>query len=119
MSIAYTMKVDSLDCVPALDGLSNVVSRAIWTMTGIDGDLTAATSASTEFPAPTPEQPFISFDDLTEATVIGWVEECADAVYLESRREVIAGLIADQIAPPVVTPALPWVETETAEEAPE
>ena len=119
MSIAYTMKVDSLDCVPALDGLSNVVSRAIWTMTGTDGDLTAATSASTEFPAPTLEQPFVEFAELTEATVIGWVEECADAAYLDSRREVIAGLIADQIAPPIVTPALPWAEPETPEEAPE
>jgi len=119
MSITYTMKIDSLDCVPALDGLSNVVSRAIWTMTGTDGDLTASTSASTEFPAPTPERPFISFDDLTEATVIGWVEECADAAYLESRREIIAGLIADQIAPPIVTPPLPWAEPETPEEAPE
>jgi len=112
MSITYAMKIDSLDCVPALDGLSNVVIRAIWTMTGTDGDLTASTSASTEFPAPTPEQPFISFDDLTEATVIGWVEECADAAYLESRREIIASLIADQIAPPIVTPALPWIAPE-------
>jgi len=112
MSITYAMKIDSLDCVPALDGLSNVVSRAIWTMTGTDGELTASTSASTEFPAPTPEQPFISFDGLTEATVIGWVEECADSAYLESRREVIAGLIADQIAPSIVTPALPWAEPE-------
>jgi hypothetical protein len=118
MTITYTMKIDSLDCVPALDGLSNVVTRAIWTMTGTDGDLTASTSASTEFPAPTPEQPFISFDELTEATVIGWVEECADASYLESRREVIAGMIAAQITPPIVTPALPWAET-TLEEAPE
>ena len=116
MPITYTMKIDSLDCVSALDGLTNVVSRAIWTMTGIDGDLTAATSACTELPAPTPEQPFISFDDLTEATVIGWVEVCADETYLESRREVIVGLIADQIAPPIITPPLPWVETEEAPE---
>jgi hypothetical protein len=118
MPISYTLKIDSLDCVPALDGLSNVVTRAIWTMTGTDGDLTASTSASTEFPAPTPEQPFIAFEDLTEETVIGWVEECADAAYLESRREVIAGMIAAQIAPPVITPPLPWAEP-AAQEAPE
>jgi hypothetical protein len=115
MPITYSMKIDSLDCVPSLDELSNVVTRAIWTMTGTDGDLTASTSASTEFPAPSPEQPFISFEDLTEATVIGWVEDCADATYLESRREVIAGLISDQIAPPVITPPLPWAEPATQE----
>jgi hypothetical protein len=118
MPITYSMKIDSLDCVPSLDGLSNVVSRAIWTMNGTDGDLTASTSASTEFPAPSPEQPFISFDDLTEETVIGWVEDCADATYLESRREVIAGMIAAQIAPPVITPPLPWAEP-AAQETPE
>jgi hypothetical protein len=115
MTISYSMNIDSLDCVPSLDGLSNVVTRAIWTMTGTDGDLTASTSASTEFPAPSPEQPFIAFEDLTEETVIGWVEANADAAYLQSRREVIAGLISDQIAPPIVTPPLPWAEEPAPE----
>ena len=85
--------------VPSLDGDNTFTGTnsfaRVWSDTiGTDGDLTASTSASTEFPAPTPEQPFIAFDDLTEATVIGWVEECADAAYLESRREVIAGVVA-------------------------
>ena len=109
MTISYSMKIDSLECVPALDGLTNVVRRAIWTMTGTDGDLTASTSASTDFPAPSPEQPFVAFEDLPEATVIGWVEANADAAYLESRRAHIADLIADQIAPPIVTKAPPWI----------
>jgi hypothetical protein len=115
MPIAYTLKIDGLDCVPALDGLSNVVSRAIWTMTGVDGDHSATSSASTEFPAPTPEQPFVAFNDLTQATVIGWVEDCTDPDYLASRRAHIADQIAAQISPPVVTPPLPWVEEPAPE----
>ncbi len=112
MTITYSMKIDSLDCVPSLDGLSNVVTRAIWTMTGTDGALSDFTSASTEFPLPSAEHPFVSFDELTEATVISWVEEHTDAGYLESRRSVIAELIAQQAAPIVITPALPWIAPE-------
>lgn len=113
--ITYSLKIDTLDRVPSLDGLTDVVTRAIWTMTGVDGDLSATSSACTEFPAPTPEQPFIAFPDLTEETVIGWVETHADPAYLQSRRDHIAQQIVDQVSPPVVTSRPPW-ETEDAPE---
>jgi len=109
MSITYSLRVDTLDRVPSLDGLTAVVTRAIWTMTGVDEeDRTATSSASTEFPAPTPEQPFIAFADLSEATVVGWIETHTDPAYLQSRRDHIAQLIADQISPPIVTSRPPW-----------
>lgn len=116
MSITYSLRVDTLDRVPSLDGLTDVVTRAIWTMTGVDEeDRTATSSASTEFPAPTPEQPFIAFDDLSEATVVGWIETHTDPGYLQSRRDHIAQLIADQISPPIVTSRPPWASDPAPE----
>lgn len=116
MSITYSLRVDTLDRIPSLDGLTDVVTRAIWTMTGVDEeDRTATSSASTEFPAPTPEQPFIAFADLSEATVVGWIETHTDPAYLQSRRDHIAQLIADQISPPIVTSRPPWEPEPTPE----
>ena len=112
MPIAYTMKIDGQpDLAPSINGHQHVVTRAIWTMTGTDGALSASTSASTEFPAPTEDQPFTAFADLTEATVIGWVMDCTDAAYLESRREIIAAEIEKQ-RNPYVPPVAPWVAAE-------
>lgn len=112
MPIAYTMKIDGQpDLAPSINGHEHVVTRAIWTMTGTDGDLSASTSASTEFPAPTEEQPFTAFADLTEATVIGWVEANADPDYMQSRKDLIAADIEAQ-RNPYVPPVAPWVAAE-------
>ena len=112
MPIAYTMKIDGQpDLAPSVNGHQHVVTRAIWTMTGTDGALSASTSASTEFPAPTEEDPFTAFADLTEATVIGWVEANADPDYMQSRKDLIAAEIEKQ-RNPYVPPVAPWVAAE-------
>lgn len=112
MPIAYTLKIDSQpDLAPSINGHEHVVTRAIWTMTGTDGALTASTSASTEFPAPTEEQPFTAFADLTEATVIGWVEANTDPDYMQSRKDLIAAEIEKQ-RNPYVPPVAPWIAAE-------
>ena len=110
MPIAYTLKIDGQpDLAPSVNGHEHVVTRAIWTLTGTDGDLTASTSASTEFPAPTKETPFTAFEDLTEETVIGWVEANADPDYMQSRKDIIAAEIEKQ-RNPYTPPTAPWIE---------
>ena len=112
MPITYTMKIDGQpDLAPSVNGHEHVVTRAIWTMTGTDGDLSASTSASTEFPAPTEEDPFTAFEDLTEETVIGWVNANTDPAYLDSRRAIIAADIEAQ-RNPYTPPVAPWVAAE-------
>jgi len=110
--VNFKYTIDSFDTAPSLDGFSNVVTRAIWTLTGTDtnGD-TASTSASTEFAPPGEE--FTAFDDLTEAIVTGWVEASADPAYLASRKVIIADLIAASKSPPA--PAIPWKKEEATE----
>lgn len=106
MAISYSMSIDSLDVAPAMDGKPNVVTRAIWTLRGVDRAYEATSAASTEFPAP--GEDFTAYADLTEATVIGWVEAHTDPDYLQSRRDHIAQQITDQVAPPIINPPLPW-----------
>lgn len=106
--IDYTLKIDSLEIAAEINGHPDTVTRAIWTMTGTDGDLTATTSSSTEFPQPPEGGAFISFSDLTEATVIGWVEDNTDPDYLDSRQAIIETEI-EALRNPHVPPKPPWI----------
>lgn len=114
MPIAYTMKIDGQpELAPSINGHEHVVTRALWTMTGEAEDgLKAEFKSSTEFPAPTEEDPFTAFSALTEETVIGWVEAHAndrDPEYLDKARAFIAAEI-EVLRNPYVAPKAPWIE---------
>lgn len=44
--IDYTLKIDSHDVVKSLNGFNDVIPRLIWTMTWMDGYLSASTVAT-------------------------------------------------------------------------
>jgi hypothetical protein len=82
------------------------VVNAIWQVTGVDGDYTATIAGNTQFSSQQ-ATPFIPYDQLTEAIVIGWIPEQAMA----SAQACVQGQIDSMITPPVSpenTP-LPWV----------
>lgn len=113
MSITYSLRVTEMQRKPSLNGLSDVVTLVVWTMTGVDeAGRAASTGASTELPEPQDGQTFVAFEDLSEETVIGWIEDHTDACrgegYLQERRDIIAAEIAAQINPPIVTGPPPW-----------
>ena len=117
MPITYTLKIDGQpDLAPSINGHEHVVTRAIWTLTGTDGALSASTSASTEFPEPTEEDPFTAFADLTEEIVIGWVNANTDPDYMQSRKDIIATDI-EKLRNPYVPPVAPWTAAEAEAEA--
>jgi hypothetical protein len=55
-----------------------------------------------------PAVPFTPYADLTEAQVIGWVQDAMGEEVVAGYEANVAQQIADQINPPVVTPPLPW-----------
>mgnify|MGYP003343096040 CR=1 FL=1 len=82
------------------------VVNALWTVTGVDGEYTASIDGNTQFSSDQ-ANPFIPYDQLTEATVIGWIPPEAIA----SAQANVQGQIDSMITPPV-SPAntpLPWV----------
>jgi len=84
----------------------NYVVNAIWKITGVDGQYTAEIDGNTIFDSQQ-EANFIPYDQLTEATVIGWIPESA----ITSAQQCVQGQIDSMITPPVSpsnTP-LPWV----------
>ena len=85
--------------------------RAIASMT--DGDVTVSDMVHVSFTPDASADGFISFDSLTEADVIGWVESSIDV------DAVTASLQAklDSVKTPVTAIGMPWVtEEEPAEE---
>ena len=84
----------------------NYVVNVLWEVTGVDGSHTASIGGNTQFNSADQVGAFIPYDQLTEATVIGWIPENQ----ITSAQACVQGQIDSMITPPV-SPAsqpLPW-----------
>lgn len=101
-----TWTVESMQTAPQADGLSDVVKLVFWLCTATDGTNESRLGGKTEVPLSVSS--FTPYDQLTQAQVIGWVQEALGA---EKVAEIEAGLAA-QLAymanPPIVELPLPW-----------
>ena len=82
------------------------VVNVLYQVTGVDGANTASIGGNTQFNSADQEGAFIPYDQLTEATVIGWIPESA----ITSAQQCVQGQIDSMITPPVSPEAqpLPW-----------
>jgi hypothetical protein len=97
MSITYTWKAPTLESVVA----TGYVDCVHWTCTAVDGEHSASAYATVSWAEGTPT---IAYDNLTEATVLGWVWESVDKSATES---ALAAQIA-LLKAPVKTSGTPW-----------
>lgn len=107
MTTTYTWNVVQMDCYPQADGETDVVFTVHWTLTGTDGTYTGSVYGS-QGVSIDPDVPFTPYADLTQAQVIGWVQDALGAEQVAAYEANVAGQIDDQVNPPVVTPPLPW-----------
>lgn len=99
----FTTAITALYTVQQPD--PDYVVNALWTVTGVDGQYTAEINGNTMFSSQQGPD-FIPYDQLTEATVIGWIP----ADQIASAQACVQGQIDSMITPPVSpenTP-LPW-----------
>jgi hypothetical protein len=101
----FTTTINSMYTLPQVEGQTDVVVNALWTVTGVDGTYTADIGGNTQF---TLEQgaAFTPYDQLTESQVIGWIPE----QQITSAQQCVQGQINSLITPPVSPSAqpLPW-----------
>lgn len=109
MTITNTWGVQQLDCYPEEDGETDVVFTVHWTLTGTDGTYQGYVYGSQAVPVD-PEASFTPYADLTQEQVIGWVKNAMGEEQVTVYEQNVAEQINNQIAPPVVTPPLPWSE---------
>jgi hypothetical protein len=102
--ITNTWKINQLDrSLP--DGL---VLTAHWTCSGTDGTYSGSVYGTCSFPAIEPSDPaFIEYEDLTEATVLGWVHAEMGEDQVAAHEGNVAGQIDKQAAPTQAS-GLPW-----------
>lgn len=104
----FTTIIDRMYTVQQPD--PNYVVNVLWEVTGVDGEYTASIQGNTQFDSSQQSGPFIPYDQLTEATVIGWIP----AQQIESAQACVQGQIDSMINPPVSpenTP-LPWAPAQ-------
>jgi hypothetical protein len=96
-----------MDAYPEYEGEPDVVFTVHWTLTGTDGIYSGNVYGSVGVSL-NEGATFTPYADLTQAQVIGWVQEALGAEAVIAYEANVAQQIADQIDPPVVTPPLPW-----------
>lgn len=107
MTIEYTWKIVQLECYPEMDGETDVVCNASWTLEGRDGVYIGSTYGNQAIPV-TSGGNFIPYDQLTQAQVVDWVQQAMGADRIAQQEKNIAAQIENQKNPPVVVPPLPW-----------
>ena len=111
MSMTYTWEITSLKTQNQTnadgDALASAVVQTYWKKTGTDADgNTGSFSGATPFTAEnTPADSFVAFADLTESTVLGWVQ----AVVVGGYEQHVNGQIQSQIDEQTVQESdMPW-----------
>lgn len=83
MKYNWIFKEGSFQCAKSLDGLSNVVEVIYWEYKVTNGDESATISGETSLSKPE-DGNFIPFENLTEGTVIQWLESLNSLEYLRA-----------------------------------
>jgi len=109
MAITNTWSVVQMDAYPELDGQTDVVFSVHWTLVGTDGTYNGSVYGSVGVTLDEGAS-FTPYADLTQAQVIGWVQDALGEEQVTAYEANVAQQIENQINPPVVTPPLPWSE---------
>ena len=107
MPITNTWTVVQMDCYPEYDNHTDVVFTVHWILNGTDGTYNGSVYGSVGVTIDEGST-FTPYEDLTEAQVIGWVQDALGDEQVAAYEANVAQQIADQANPPVVTPPLPW-----------
>lgn len=104
MSITYTLQINDLRVIQ-LEDQPNTVCQVDYEYIGINADNKAQSYIGTERLDTEGIESFVAFDDLTEATVIDWLE----AVWSDTHYTHMQEQIASRLNIPVITSARkPW-----------
>lgn len=101
--------IEQLSCYPQEFDKTDVVFSAAWRVNGTDGTYNATVYGSQSVAPYTEGAPFIPYADLTQAEVIGWVQNAMGESQVAAINASIEQQIESQVNPTVVTPQLPWI----------
>lgn len=107
-AITYTWIIEQIQTVPSENGLTDVIKDIHWRVNALAADNISATSyGSTGLESPDPED-FVSYPNLTESTVIGWLQTTLGEETVTNIQTNLAGEIELKRNPPVEIKPVPW-----------
>ena len=106
MAITYTWTIEGMSTMPTPE--PDFVVNVRWKLTGTDGTNTASLMGDCEFSQE--GDTFTPYADLTEAQVLGWVQDQLGENGIANYQANVDGQINSMINPPVTPTAepLPW-----------
>ena len=107
MPITYTWTATALIGYPVIDGETDVVTRASYTVLADDGEGHTADYSNFALTPLDPSVPFIPYADLTNDIIIGWVQYNIGADLVASIEGSLAIQIERQVNPPPEPEVLP------------
>ena len=107
MSNTYTWTIMHLQCLPTLEGKSNVVCSVGFSVSATDGVNTASVP-NTLMMSYDENQNFIEYESLTSDTVLGWVRNALGVDGISSTEAKLDEILSKLANPPVITRSLPW-----------
>ena len=99
----YTWTIANLEYTNDAD---NGVTIAHWRVSAQDGDYTASSYGTQSFTPDPSADGYVAFADLTEATVIGWVQNALDTDAMEASLQDNI----DAQKTPATLSGMPWAE---------
>ena len=108
MANSYSWIISALDCYPEQDGKRDVVFTCHWRRQATDGNGHNGDIYGSQAVTLDPSATYIPYAELTEAIVIGWLEDAMGAETLEAQKAALDKQISDQVNPPTISPPLPW-----------
>ena len=114
MSATFVWNISQLDCIPDVQGKIDYVVTAHWQCNGSEESggtvYTAQVYGTSSFDV-LPGPDFITYDELTQEIVLNWIWN--SGVSKEATEANVQQQIDNKINPPIVSPPLPWVPTNT------
>jgi hypothetical protein len=107
MSITTTWVIEQMSCYPTSEGQTDVVFNVAWRVNATDGTY-YATVYGTQGVTYVAGSPYTPYADLTQAQVVGWVQDAMGPEQVASIEANLGKQIDNLINPPAVTPPLPW-----------
>jgi hypothetical protein len=115
MANTYTWIVEQMDCYPTYESQTNVVFTVHWRCNATSDQTQVVNGQTVPYTANiygtrgltyTAGSPYTPYAQLTQQQVLEWI--WANNVDQNATQTALDGMIANQINPPVVSPALPW-----------
>jgi len=107
MAIIYTWKINQMICYPEYQSQTDVVFQVDYSLYGQENVYTSSVSGLVDVTY-TGGEPFTPYNQLTEAQVIGWVQNALGAEAIAAYEAQIATVVTEQVNNPTVAPPLPW-----------